>query len=187
VVAASHLTVKIALFDFTPELLTTESVSAAALCGRLGVAAPPDWPPSFHDADSRGWFLRKLEADPNVVGWLGFYVIAEIGGRPTLAGSAGFKGPPDADGMVEIGYSIVPSLQRRGIATEAVIQLVSRAFADPRVVTVRAETPLTFTASRGLLEKCSFVLTGTRTDPEDGELALYTRASMGSPSFQPGY
>ena len=79
--------------------------------------------------------------------------------------------------MVEIGYSIVEAFQRRGIASAAIAQLVDRAFADPRVEVVTAETPVTFTASRGLLEKCGFALTGTRTDPEDGELALYARTS----------
>ena len=67
--------------------------------------------------------------------------------------------------MVEIGYSIVEAFHRRGIASAAMAQLVDRAFADPRVEVVTAETPVTFTASRGLLEKCGFTLTGTRTDP----------------------
>jgi RimJ/RimL family protein N-acetyltransferase len=170
--------VKIALHKFTPALLSAEDSSASALCEMLGVAEPADWPPLFHDADSRGWFLRKLEADPLLAGWLGFYVVAEIEEHPTLAGSAGFKGPPNSEGMVEIGYSIVESLQRRGIASAAIAQLVDRAFADPRVETVTAETPITFGASRALLEKCGFVLTGTRTDADDGELALYARTSQ---------
>jgi RimJ/RimL family protein N-acetyltransferase len=178
VVAAAHLTVKVTLRDYTPALLLAEDISAASLCALLGVAEPPSWPPLFNDADSRAWFRRKLEADPSVVGWLGFYVIAEIDGRATLAGSAGFKGPPNDDGMVEIGYSIVDAFQRRGIAKAAVNELVRRAAADPRVKLITAETPVTFTASRGLLERCGFVLTGTRTDPEEGELALYARASL---------
>jgi RimJ/RimL family protein N-acetyltransferase len=177
VVAASRLSVKVTLRDFTPALLSAEDVSTSTLCRLLGVAEPADWPPLFHDADSRGWFLRKLEADPSFAGWLGFYVIAEIGEREVLAGSAGFKGPPNPEGMVEIGYSIVESLQRRGIASAAIAQLIDSAFADPRVETVTAETPVAFAASRTLLEKCGFVLTGTRTDPDDGELALYARTS----------
>lgn len=178
---------RVVLRDFTPALLSAEDVSAAALSKALGVAEPASWPPRFNDADTRRWFREKLETDPSVSGWLGVYVIAEIDGQATLAGAAGYKGPPDADGTVEIGYSIVDAYQRRGIATEAVVQLVSRAFADRRVVTVKAETPLTFTASRGLLEKCGFVLTGTRTDPDDGDLAIYRRASLGEPGYQPGY
>ena len=47
-----------------------------------------------------------------------------------------------------------------------------------RVTVVTAETPVAFAGSRGLLEKCGFVLTGTRSDPEEGELALYARTSL---------
>jgi [ribosomal protein S5]-alanine N-acetyltransferase len=169
--------VRVTLRDFTPALLSAEDVSAAALCGILGVAEPPDWPPLFNDADTRAWFRQKLESDPSSKGWLGFYVVAEIGERPTLVGTAGFKGPPNADGIVEIGYSIVETFQRRGIASAAVAQLVDRAFADPRVEVVSAETLVTLDASRGLLEKCGFTLTGTRTDPDEGEIALYARTS----------
>lgn len=177
-VAAPRLTVKVALREFTPALLLAEDVSVTTLCRLLGVSEPPDWPPLYHDADSRGWFLRTLEADPSVAGWVGFYVIAEIDERPTLAGSAGFKGPPDSGGMVEIGYSIVPSLRRRGIATAAIADLVDRALADPRVKIIKAETPVSFTASRGLLEKSGFALTGTRTDTDEGNLALYARTRL---------
>jgi ribosomal-protein-alanine N-acetyltransferase len=177
VVAAQDLTVRVTLRDFTLALLSAEDASASALCELLGAEEPPGWPPLYHDAGSRGWFLRKLESDPSVQGWLGFYVIAEIDGRFTLAGSAGFKGPPNAEGMVEIGYSIVEAFQRRGIATAAIAQLVDRAFADPRVEVVTAETPVTFAASRALLEKCGFALAGTRTDADDGALALYARVS----------
>lgn len=38
--------------------------------------------------------------------------------RPTLVGTVSYKRPP-TDGVVEIGYSVVPSCQRRGLATEA--------------------------------------------------------------------
>ena len=168
---------KVTLRDYTPAFLSAEDISGAALSGMLGVAEPPEWPPLFNDAETRAWFRRTLESDPSVTGWLGFYVIAEIDGRPTLSGTAGFKGPPNADGVVEIGYSIVEKFQRRGIASAAVAQLVDRAFADPRVEVVTAETLPSLAASRGLLEKCGFVLTGTRTDPDEGEIVLYARTA----------
>ena len=91
--------------------------------------------------------------------------------KPSWARRA--KGPPDATGTVEIGYSVVEAYHRRGIGTEVVRELVSRAFGDARVQRVTAETPLSFEASRGLLEKNGFRLAGQRTDPEEGELALY--------------
>ena len=38
----------------------------------------------------------------------------------SVIGDAGFFGPPGDDGTVEVGYSIVPSRRRRGLASEAV-------------------------------------------------------------------
>ena len=161
------------LIAFSVPALDAEDRTVAALCEVLGVAEPPEWPPLFNDAEVRHWFREQLMANPVAADWPGFYVVAEIERVETLAGTGGYKGPPDGDGVVEIGYSIIAAYHRRGIGTVAVGQLVERAFADPRVARVTAETPVTFTASRGLLEKCGFGLTGRRTDPEDGELALY--------------
>ncbi|MBC7834127.1 MAG: GNAT family N-acetyltransferase [Phycisphaerales bacterium] len=155
--------------------MTAEGVSVERLCAELGAAAPASWPPLYNDEGTRTWFLQKLEAEPAAAGWLGYYVVADIEGVPTLVGAGGYKGPPNGDGIVEIGYSIIDAYHRRGIATAVVNELVARAFADARVKRVTAETPATFTASRGLLEKCGFTLIGARADPDDGELALYVR------------
>jgi ribosomal-protein-alanine N-acetyltransferase len=65
---------------------------------------------------------------------------AASGAARVLIGGGGFKGPPQADGVVEIGYSILPTFQRRGFATEAMSALVTRAFAEARVTMVVAET-----------------------------------------------
>lgn len=144
-----------------------------ALSALLDVVVPSGWPPLYHDADVRAWFRGKLLADPDATGWLGYYVVATIDGAPTLVGSAGYKGPPDATGMVEVGYSIVEAYRRQGIALAALRQLVNQAFADARVLTVTAETPVTFAGSRSLLERGGFAPTGRRSDPDEGELALY--------------
>ena len=161
------------LIEMSLGTLDAEDSAAAELGTRLGVEIPTDWPPLYHDADVRAWFRAKLLANPEVAGWLGWYVVASIDGAPTLAGTAGYKGPPDAAGMVEVGYSVVEAFRRQGIASAALLQLVDRAFADARVQRVTAETPVTFVASRGLLERSGFALTGTRHDVEEGELALY--------------
>ena len=45
-------------------------------------------------------------------------------------GAIGFVGPPDENGDVETGFSIMPEQQGRGYATELVQSIVSRAFMD---------------------------------------------------------
>ena len=160
------------LIPLSIDVLDAEDRSTGELGALLDVAVP-SWPPLYHDAGVRAWFRARLLADPDAALWSGCYVVAVIDGVETLVGTAGYKGPPDAAGMVEIGYSIVEAYHRRGIGLGAVQQLVDKAFADVRVRTVTAETPVTFAASRGLLERSGFSLTGTRIDPEEGELAVY--------------
>lgn len=70
-------------------------------------------------------------------------------------GGAGFKGAPDDAGTVEIGYGIVESRSGRGIATEAVRQLVSLALSSG-AVRVIAETDVDNVASQRVLIRCGF-------------------------------
>jgi ribosomal-protein-alanine N-acetyltransferase len=83
----------------------------------------------------------------------------------TLIGSAGYKGPPSADGMVEVGYGIVRDHQRQGYASEAVRGLVAHAFALPTVRRVIAETLPELIPSIGVLRKCGFRFIGNGSEP----------------------
>jgi RimJ/RimL family protein N-acetyltransferase len=87
---------------------------------------------------SPDWLARvrvAAEGDP----WLtGFVVVERASGL--AVGSCGFKGPPDADGVVEIAYSTGPAYRGRGYATEAARALAEFAFVDRRVRLVRAHT-----------------------------------------------
>jgi [ribosomal protein S5]-alanine N-acetyltransferase len=161
------------LIEMSLGALAAEDGSTADLGAVLGVDVPADWPPLYHDAGVRDWFSAQLAADAAAATWLGRYVVATIDGKPTLVGTAGYKGAPDVTGAVEIGYSIVEAYHRRGIGLATVRQLIDDAFADARVRSISAETPVTFSASRGLLERSGFALTGQRHDPEEGELVIY--------------
>ena len=69
-------------------------------------------------------------------------------------GLVGFKGPPDAKGSVEIAYSIAPSQQGRGFATEAAGTLIAWAFQHTACRAVMApDTPRSNAASSRVLEK----------------------------------
>ena len=85
-----------------------------------------------------------------------------------MIGSCGFKGPPTADGVVEIAYGIAPDYQGNGYATEAAQALVSYAFSNSKVRIVRAHTLPMPNASTRVLEKCGFKHTGEIMDSEDG-------------------
>lgn len=72
-----------------------------------------------------------------------------------LIGGVGFKGAPDDAGIVEIGYSLAPPARSRGFATEAVVALVTHAFARG-VRAVRAEVETGHTASERVVMRAGF-------------------------------
>ena len=81
---------------------------------------------------------------------------------------AGFHGPPNGDGMVEVGYGIDPAFRRRGYARAALLLMLERARAHPDVRTFRATVSPENTASLGLIAQLPFVEVGEQWDDEDG-------------------
>ena len=159
----------ISLVAIALDHLDAEDISAEALCVRLEVLPPPSWPPEFNGPETRAWLRNLMTTDAGSAGWLGYYVIATIGGKPMLAGTAGFKGRPDENGEVEIGYSIILEMRRKGIATAAINLLIGHAFANPDVQRIKAETLPRLIPSIGVLLKCEFTQTREGFDPEEGK------------------
>src|SRR5947208_1453173 len=59
------------------------------------------------------------------------WLIVDDDGR--VAGECGTKGPPDADGVVEIGYGLAGASRGRGLGTRAVSALLTELAARPEV------------------------------------------------------
>ena len=103
----------------------------------------------------------------------GFFIVERA--RREVIGTAGFKGPPDAGGVVEIAYGVTPSVEGRGYATEAAGALVRFAAADERVRLIRAHTLPEVNASTRVLRKCGFVHIGEVIDADDGPVWRWER------------
>jgi [ribosomal protein S5]-alanine N-acetyltransferase len=86
----------------------------------------------------------------------------------TVVGTCGFKGPPGADGVVEIAYGVSPDHQGKGYATEAAKIMTDYAFSSGKVRVVRAHTLPDWNASTRVLTKNGFRRIGEVIDPEDG-------------------
>jgi [ribosomal protein S5]-alanine N-acetyltransferase len=133
----------------------------------------PEWVAALRDAAGQ-------RGGPNP--WRhGFWIIEKESGE--IVGGAGFKGPPDAAGMVEIAYGVVPSREGRGYATEAALALIHFATNDARVRLLRAHTRPEANASTRVLRKCGFVHIGEVVDAEDGPVWRWERSAhhIGTP------
>src|SRR3954469_11370307 len=131
----------------------------------LGARLADDWL-SFPDARAAMRpSYEHLKAYPSVLGWW-TYLFVHRADR-ALIGLGGYKGEPDAEGGGEIGYSIAPGYQRRGLATEAALGMIEHAFSDPRVRRVVAHTLPERNASTCVLERIGMSFLGPVHDPED--------------------
>jgi RimJ/RimL family protein N-acetyltransferase len=115
---------------------------------------------------SADWLARLRAATPPDPWTLGFSLVHLD--SDTVVGTCGFKGPPGADGVVEIAYGVHPEHQGRGYATEAAQSLTDYAFSSGKVRVVRAHTRPEPNASTRVLAKCGFRCIGEVIDPEDG-------------------
>jgi RimJ/RimL family protein N-acetyltransferase len=115
---------------------------------------------------STAW-LALLDGSSSSDPWIhGFLLVLRA--TDGVIGRCGFKGPPGADGAVEIAYGVDPEHQGKGYATEAAGALVSYAFTNGQVRVVRAHTLPQPNASTRVLTKCGFQRVGEVIDPEDG-------------------
>ena len=70
-------------------------------------------------------------------------------------------GPPDVNGLVEIGYFITAEWRGQGLGTELVAGLVQQAVATGMVQQLVAHTPVENRASQRVLLHNGFVSAGT--------------------------
>jgi RimJ/RimL family protein N-acetyltransferase len=149
----------------TVELIRAELRGPDELGRLLGARVADDWPPDLYDEGAMRLWLGLLETDAESAGWCSYYFLFADGASiPALIGAGGYKGKP-RDGVVEIGYSIVASHQRRGLASEAVAGLVEHAFEFPHVTRVIAQTLPELQPSIGVLVKNRFCFAGDGSEP----------------------
>jgi RimJ/RimL family protein N-acetyltransferase len=134
----------------------------------------------FVSADVSPAWLALLRASSQADPWVHGFAIVHAAAASVI-GSAGFKGPPDEQGMVEIAYGIAPSFQGRGCATEAAAAAIAFAIASGRVRIIRAHTLPAANASTRVLAKCGFQLIGEVVDPEDGPVWRWERSGQTAP------
>ncbi|MFI1972584.1 GNAT family N-acetyltransferase [Streptomyces cinnamoneus] len=113
-----------------------------------------------------GYRADQLAENPSVAPWIARAAVSEPDG--TVVGDAGFHGPPDEAGMVEVGYTVVPGYRRQGYARAMLTALLVRAATEPGVRTVRATIRSDNHASMATIAGFGFTRVGEQGDERDG-------------------
>jgi [ribosomal protein S5]-alanine N-acetyltransferase len=143
-------TERLHLVPCTPDIVRVMMETPHELASLFQVTIPENWPtPDLKEASS--YFLSRLEEDPLAYVWLIWVILSEA--DRSVVGDIGFKGKPDAEGTVEMGYSIIPAFRRRGFAVEAARGLVRWAAGTGEVKMIVAECDSDNAGSMRVLEK----------------------------------
>jgi [ribosomal protein S5]-alanine N-acetyltransferase len=113
-------------------------------------------------------YLENLKDDPELLGW-GVWFVSLVENNQVI-GDIGFKGKPDDQGIVEVGYGIIPEMHNKGIATESVSAIIEWAFSSSKVKKVVAECLEDNIPSIRVLEKLGMTRTGTENEMINWEL-----------------
>jgi RimJ/RimL family protein N-acetyltransferase len=127
--------------------------------------------------------IKQVEEDAGSAAWITGVIWDER--RHVAVGRAGYHGPPDPSGMVEIGYAVDPAYRRRGYARAALEALLERAAREPLVHTVRVTISPDNVASQQLAYQYGFARVGEQWDEDDGLEIIYEVAAEGGARYSP--
>jgi RimJ/RimL family protein N-acetyltransferase len=150
-------------------LLSGERVSLRPIDPRLAramISGSPGpglaWEDGFPMAPVRGISEKIAEAPVSLGPFLAYVIVRNADGK--AVGDAGFHGPPNAEGELELGYAVVPVARRNGYARDAVEILIEWAKEQPGVRAFAARVEPGNTGSERLLTGLGFVPDGSRGD-----------------------
>lgn len=95
--------------------------------------------------------VKALAEDSTLLNWGTWIVMLKSSDK--IIGDIGFKGKPDEQKAVEIGYGFLEDYWHKGYATEAVAELIDWAWATGAVEVIKANTELDNQGSVRVLEK----------------------------------
>jgi RimJ/RimL family protein N-acetyltransferase len=118
--------------------------------------------------DALQYSLNKLNESEKEKNWWTYFPIHKYDNK--LIGCGGYKGKPNNDGIVEVGYEIAPNYRNRGFATEMAKGLIENALNDGRVKSIIAHTLGQNNPSTSVLQKCGFEKVEELNDPDEGSI-----------------
>ncbi|MEJ8757885.1 GNAT family N-acetyltransferase [Pontibacter sp. H259] len=141
---------RLILVPFTLEITKTLMAGNTSILQQLGLQLTPYWPDQ-EAIDTFPKIIKNLEVVPEPTGFESYMVVHRQ--SMTVIGDAGFKGLPNADGEVDLGYAIIAPAQNNGYGLEVAKGLVNWAFQQPGVKAITARCLLGNAPSARVLEK----------------------------------
>ncbi len=117
------------------------------------------------------WRIPQVKNDPSTNKWFVRWIVLRDSG--VIIGNTNFHGPPDNNGMIEIGIEIDPLYQRRGFGTEALLGMWMWASTQSDVRVLRYTVSPTNGASVAVIKKLKFSHVGQQIDDVDGPEDIY--------------
>ena len=132
----------------------------------LDVETPRAWTTFADMADALPFFYDSFKENGNY--WGSFFIIHKADRR--LLGTCGYKGAPNDEGKVEIGYEIEAHYRQQGLATEVAQGLIDFALKHEEVKKIIAHTLAHENPSVSVLKKLGFQFVEALIDPDDGDI-----------------
>jgi RimJ/RimL family protein N-acetyltransferase len=153
------VTPRLILSTITPETVRSEQANDKRLAELIGCAIPANWPHVHWEPHVFDFLLAQFEHHPEQIGWNRYIVFRHSYDSRTLIGTLGAF-TKVAPNEVEIGYSVLPQFEGRGLATEAAKALVEYLRTDERITSIIAHTFPSIPGSTRVMEKCGMIYDG---------------------------
>lgn len=158
-------TQRLRLVAITPAMLKADEAADGSLSRMLGAEVTAEWPPEHWEPHVHRFIEKQYLEEPRTRGWNRYVLLPNERGATlpyTLIGAVG--GFPKLEGDVEIGYSTLPSFQRKGYGTEAARALVDWLMTQKDVHSVSAQTYPRLIESMKVMERCGMTYVGPGED-----------------------
>ncbi len=123
----------------------------------IGVKRNVGWPRQ-DTIDILSFLKDNLPDSDNVSGFDVWMIVKKE--SMTVIGDAGFKGAPDENGAIDIGFGLIEAEWGKGYGYESANALINWAFSQNNVKKVTADCLLNNHGSTGVLRKCKMRETG---------------------------
>jgi len=117
------------------------------------------------------WRVPQVKADPGTNVWFIRWIVLRE--TKEVVGSISFHAPPDAVGMIEIGFGICEACRNQGFGKEALLGMWTWVIDQPDVETLRYTVSATNAPSMAIINSLGFKHVGQQIDEVDGPEEIF--------------